>query len=188
MPTINRPITVPGGDSVEFLETSAMTNGRYVKMLATSPPGAIRVPPHIHRRQEESFAVQTGRLTYRLGNEPLKTVAAGENLVLPAGVSHEHWNAESEPLVIIWTVSPGLDFDYLLENANNLAIEGKIREAKLPLIQGLVWVRKMKSTFYPAGCLFGCFTDLQLSSLLSLIFSVTAPSTSALAAQSGRAP
>lgn len=151
MPTINKPITVPGGDMVEFLETSAMTNGRYVKMLATSPPGAIRVPPHIHRCQEERFVIQAGRLTYRIGNEPVKTAVAGEDLVFPAGVSHEHWNADSETLVIVWTMSPGLDFDYLLENANKLAIEGKIRDAKVPPIQGLVWLRKMKSKFQPAG-------------------------------------
>lgn len=143
-------MTVPGGDTVEFVETSKMTNGAYVKMFATSPPGAIRVPPHVHLRQKEKFDVQSGRLTYRL-NGKQASVGPGESLELPAGVAHEHWNAESEPLVTFWTISPGLDFDYLLENANGLAREGKIPNGQVPVLQAVVWLRRMKSTLFPAG-------------------------------------
>lgn len=146
-------MTVPGGDTVEFVETSQMTNGACVKMFAISPPGAIRVPPHIHRRQEERFDVQSGRLTYRLQGKQA-TVGPGETLILPACVPHEHWNEGSEPLVTFWTITPGLDFDYLLETANNLAREGTIPDGKVPVIQALVWLRKMKSTLHPANLPF----------------------------------
>ena len=155
MPAINKTTTVPGGNTSEFLETSQMTQGAYVRMLATSPPGGVRAGPHLHLCQEEKFEVQAGRLTYWVGKKRPSSVGPGETVVLPAGVPHEHWNAGDELLITRWTITPGLDFDYLLETSNGLAIEAKIPRSnrplvrdgfyKTPVLQGLVWIRKMKS-------------------------------------------
>lgn len=48
--------------------------------------------------------------------------------------------------MVMQTLTPGLDFDYLLENIIGLAINGP--HSPDSLFQGLVWIRKMKGPIY----------------------------------------
>ena len=143
MPTINKPIRLPTGDVIEILETSAMTNGEYVRSRILFANGGLRVPPHIHP-QDEVFKILSGKLTYILDGE--KHVAdAGSTITLPRGVGHEHYSEGPEDAVTIQTLRPGLDFDYLLENLFGLGAEGN-----QSTIQLLIIIAKMKSAFVRA--------------------------------------
>lgn len=52
------------GDTIEFLETSAVTNGERVTLKVTLKSKGQTVDDHIHILQEESFKILSGRMTY----------------------------------------------------------------------------------------------------------------------------
>src|SRR4051812_48333967 len=142
MPTINKPYVLASGDSMELLETSAMTGGKYVRSRIVFAAGGLRVPPHIHPLQDETLEIVSGRLTYFLNGQ--KHVAeTGTTVQLPRGAGHRHHCEHSEAAVAIQTMTPGMDFDYLLENLFGLGSEGKLRGISLPIFL-LCQLGKMK--------------------------------------------
>jgi mannose-6-phosphate isomerase-like protein (cupin superfamily) len=145
MPTINKQFVLPSGDSVEILETSAMTNGERVRARFFLKPNVIRVGPHIHVRQDESYEVISGKLTCFLKDKK-HVVEAGSTIVLPRGIPHQHYNEGPDDAVAIETMTPGLDFDYALENIFGLASEQKGLSGLGLKLYGLVRIRRMKST------------------------------------------
>ena len=52
------------GDVYRFLATGDETDGRYAMLEAIVPPGG-GPPPHIHSREEESFYVLEGEITFQ---------------------------------------------------------------------------------------------------------------------------
>jgi quercetin dioxygenase-like cupin family protein len=66
MPAINKPIVLSSGDSMELLETSAMTSGAYVKARLVFKRDGPRFPSHIHPYQDETYEVVSGVLIYML--------------------------------------------------------------------------------------------------------------------------
>ena len=56
------------GDRVTLLLTAADTRGRYTVMEATLPPNA-GPPPHVHSREDETFLVLSGEVTFYVGKE-----------------------------------------------------------------------------------------------------------------------
>lgn len=149
MPTINKPITLPSKDVIEILETSAMTSGKYVRSRIVFAAGGLRVPPHIHPLQDEEYKILSGKLTYFLNGE--KHVAdPGMTITLPRGVGHQHHSEGPEDAVTIQTVTPGLDFDYLLENLFGLGAEGRLQGVNY-LLHLVVILGKMKSAFVGAN-------------------------------------
>src|SRR5438105_14102400 len=105
MPTINKPLVLKSGDSVELLETSAMTGGAYVRTRFVFAAGGLRAPSHIHPLQEEKFEILSGRLTYSLNGK--KHVAeAGTTVTPPHGMAHRQYcQHEKEAAVTIETVT-----------------------------------------------------------------------------------
>src|SRR5438874_194120 len=55
------------GDKYTFLVTGAECGGRLFAMEALVPTGG-GPPPHIHRREDETFYVLDGLVTFRLGD------------------------------------------------------------------------------------------------------------------------
>lgn len=150
MPTINRKLVLDSGDSVELLETSAMTGGERVRARLVFKAGGLKVVPHIHPHQDETYEVISGKLTYLL--DGAKNVApAGTTVVLPRGISHQHYCGGPEDAVTIQTMTPGWDFDYLLENVFGLGSEGRAIRGLDNILQGIVWLRRLKSGFFLAG-------------------------------------
>jgi quercetin dioxygenase-like cupin family protein len=149
MPTINKPIALPSGDSVKLLETSAMTGGTHVRAQIIFKSGGPLTSPHIHRFQDETLEVLSGRLAYSL-NEIKRIAETGETVTLPRGVSHRHYAEGPEDVVLIDTMTPGLDFDYLLENLFGLGSEGRFVKG-IGKIQTIVWLAKLKSGFTLPG-------------------------------------
>jgi mannose-6-phosphate isomerase-like protein (cupin superfamily) len=132
---------------MELLESSAMTGGERVRARLVFKGGTgLRVVPHIHPLQDETYEVISGNLTYLL--DGVKHIApAGTTVCLPRGVSHQHYSEGPEDAVTIQTMTPGLDFDYLLEGIFGLGSEGRGLEGLSNSLHALVWLARLKSGF-----------------------------------------
>lgn len=151
MPTKGQILTNPQtGDVYEFLETANDTKGERVKMKMTLKSNGELVPNHFHALQDEHFEVIEGKLTVLLDGEYQK-LTKGEKINLPKNKAHNHFNNDPEPLVFIQTITPALDFDYLLENIIGLTIDGKMPKGKAGLVQELVTLRYLDSKSFLAG-------------------------------------
>lgn len=150
MPVIDRPLTLASGDTLRLLETAAMTGGAYMRAQILFKAGGLKVEPHIHVHQDETYEVVSGRLTWILDHQ--KHVAEpGARVALPRGVAHQHYSEGPGDAVVIQTVAPALDFDYLIENIFGLGSEGRAVRGLDNLIQGLVWIHGMRSTLIIAA-------------------------------------
>lgn len=77
-------------DQIRFLITGDQTGGAFFMAEVSVPPGGGN-PPHIHRREEETFYMQQGSLTVQVGGETV-TTSAGDFVCLPRGVAHSFQN------------------------------------------------------------------------------------------------
>lgn len=155
MPSKEKILINPdNGDIYEFLETSKDTNGQRVSIKMTLKSKGKRVPDHFHALQEEHFEVISGTLTILLDgkNQILKQ---GDKITLPRNKPHNHYNNDNETVVFIQSISPALDFDYLLENIIGLTIDGKMPNGKAGLVQELVTLKYIESKSYLASIPIG---------------------------------
>jgi len=142
------------GDTYEFLETAQETSGSHVSMKATILSRGQLVPNHFHLLQDETFEVISGKLHILLGGKTI-TLQAGEKLTLPKNTPHNHYNIENTPVTYFHTVSPALDFDYLMENLMGLAADGKTKNGNYGIIQELVALRYLDGKTYLADIPLG---------------------------------
>ena len=147
MPTINKVWTLLKGDSMGLIETSEMTEGARTRVRLVFKPGGSRVPMHRHLLQDEKYEVLSGTMTYWLAGKKYRALA-GTTVTLPRGVVHQHYSEGPQDVVSIQTMTPAYDFDYIVENLFGLGSEGRRVNAIDALLQGLVWIRKMKGPFY----------------------------------------
>ncbi|MFM7358985.1 MAG: cupin domain-containing protein [Sediminibacterium sp.] len=147
------------GDIYEFLETAKDTNGESVSIQMTLKSKGEQVPNHFHALQDEHFEVLSGKLTILLDRKK-QVLTAGEKITLPRNKPHNHFNTGDEPAVFIQSVSPALDFDYLLENIIGLTIDGKMPNGKAGLVQELVTLKYLDSKSYLASIPVGFQTFL----------------------------
>lgn len=155
MPLKGQIATNPtNGDSYEFLEVAADTQGKRVVLSATIHSKGQLVPNHLHVLQDETFEVVSGKLTVWSEGQ-LKTLTAGEKIRLPKNTPHNHYNNEDSPLCYIQTVEPALDFEYLIENLVGLAADGKSKNGKYGLMQELVTLKYLDSKSFLAGIPIG---------------------------------
>src|SRR5690606_18860419 len=145
MPTKGEITTNPiTGDSYEFLETAEDTDGQRVVLKATIKSKGQLVPNHFHVFQDETFEIISGQLTV-WSNGQLQTLAAGEKIILQKNMPHNHYNNENIPVSYIHSVTPALDFDFLIENLIGLAADGKSKNGKYGLVQELVTLKYIDS-------------------------------------------
>jgi mannose-6-phosphate isomerase-like protein (cupin superfamily) len=92
------------GVGVTVLLTAAETGGAYSTYYVDCPPG-VGTPLHVHQRDDESFFVIEGTVTFRVGAE---TVAAGPGatVFLPRGVPHQFVNLSDAPIRMLGTGTP----------------------------------------------------------------------------------
>lgn len=151
MPTKGQILLNPDtGDIYEFLETAKDTNGERVRMKMTLKSKGELVPNHFHALQEEHFEIISGKLTILLEGK-VQTLTQGQEITLPKNKPHNHYNNDSESVVFIQSISPALDFDYLLENIIGLTIDGKMPNGKAGLVQELVTLKYLDSKSYLAN-------------------------------------
>lgn len=92
------------GDVYRFLATGEDTDGKYATFEAIVPPGG-GPPPHIHSREEESFLVLEGEMTFQLGDE---RIVAGEGafLNMPIGSLHCFKNETDKTVRMLISLAP----------------------------------------------------------------------------------
>jgi quercetin dioxygenase-like cupin family protein len=155
MPRVNDTLTNPHtGDSYTFLETAEGTGGERVTLRAVIKSKGPYVPRHLHVYQDETFEVVSGVLTIQRDKEILR-LTAGQKITLPKGRPHNHFNEGDSEVTYLHTVTPALDFEYLIENLMGLAADGKGKNGKFGLIQELVTLRYLDSKAFLADIPFG---------------------------------
>lgn len=92
------------GDVYRFLATGEETNGKYATFEAVVPPGG-GPPLHTHSREEESFLVLEGEMTFQL-NEKRIVAGAGTFLNMPVGSLHCFKNESDAPVRMLISVAP----------------------------------------------------------------------------------
>lgn len=107
-PTLRKPgqgrtIAVVG-DVYRFLATGEDTNGKYAMWEAVVPPGG-GPPPHVHSREEESFYVLEGEITFTVNGERM-VAKAGTFANMPVGMPHSFKNESERPAKMLLSVAP----------------------------------------------------------------------------------
>lgn len=115
-----------GEEQIEFLATSAGTNGELVRCRVRVAPGRPAPPEHSHPNQEERFTVERGRLGYVLGDARLEA-GPGEAAVVPPGTNHTFWNAGTEELSVVADVRPALRLEDFVETIHVLIRDGHLQ-------------------------------------------------------------
>jgi quercetin dioxygenase-like cupin family protein len=106
------------GDLYRFLVTGAESGGSYFAMEAIVPPNG-GPPPHIHRREDETFYVVEGEIEFRLGDDVIAG-GVGDFVNVPRDTVHCFRNAGTDMARLIVTFSPaGIErfFEETLERA-----------------------------------------------------------------------
>ena len=108
-------VVVPGrgesvavvGDLYTFLAAGEETGGRFAAVEALVLPGG-GPPPHVHSREDESFYVLEGEITFYTGfPEAVKTVGTKGSFVnIPPGVAHCFRNESAAEARMLIVVSP----------------------------------------------------------------------------------
>lgn len=96
------------GDVYRFLATGEQTGGVYTLCETRVQPGG-GPPPHIHHREDESFFVLDGEVTFTLGDR--KVVAkAGSFIQGPRGIPHAFKNESgASARMLILLTPPGFE-------------------------------------------------------------------------------
>jgi quercetin dioxygenase-like cupin family protein len=125
---LNNPVS---GETIEFLQTAADTDGELLAIDLTLTPDGHVPGTHVHPEQEERFEVLSGTMKFKLG---LKTIIAGpgETVVVPAGKRHRFSNAGDEDAHVRVEVRPALRMEELFETTVALADEGRVLSTGMP--------------------------------------------------------
>ena len=96
------------GDTYTLKVSGAQTGGAFALLEARVPPGG-GPPPHVHLREDETFVVLEGELTFSAGGA---TGPAGPGAVLyvPKGTVHAFANVGAAPARMLFLYTPaGMD-------------------------------------------------------------------------------
>jgi quercetin dioxygenase-like cupin family protein len=92
------------GDVYRFLATGAETDGKYATFEALVPPSG-GPPPHTHSREEESFYILDGEITFTVNGERL-LAGPGAFANMPTGSLHSFKNESDRPARMLISVAP----------------------------------------------------------------------------------
>jgi mannose-6-phosphate isomerase-like protein (cupin superfamily) len=112
------------GHRAHVLESARDTDDGALRFDYSAPPGA-NISEHIHRIQEESFEVVSGKLGVRVGGREL-ILGPGQSATGPPRVPHAWWNPSDDERVRLLTgIRPGLPVETMLETMLGLIRDGK---------------------------------------------------------------
>ncbi len=108
------------GDRVTFKVVGEDSNGAFTLGEEVSPPGG-GPPPHIHRREDETFCVLEGEYEFLVGE---RTIRAGAGSVVygPRNVPHTFKNVGMTPAKMLAFVTPA-GLEEFLEEVGEEATE-----------------------------------------------------------------
>lgn len=143
----DEPIDLTTVEPFEVLERGDDTDGERMRVVVTLHPFRSGSPTasdlahrpwivdgigeHFHPKQVESFQVLTGELrVWRDGTE--HTLTANDEISLPAGIPHRHWNPADRPARVQVEHRPAGRTDALLETLYTLAQAGRTDDRGIP--------------------------------------------------------
>jgi quercetin dioxygenase-like cupin family protein len=92
------------GSTFTWLITADETGGALTLAEALTRPGA-EPPVHIHAREDETYYVLEGELTFQRGHELIEA-GPGDAIVLPRGIQHG-FAVRSEAARVLFACTPG---------------------------------------------------------------------------------
>lgn len=92
------------GDRVAILLEGADTNHQYTVMEALLPPGG-GPPRHLHHREDETFLVLQGEVTFYVG-DAVTVLKKGGFIFAPRGIPHSFRNTGAEEAMLLETAFP----------------------------------------------------------------------------------
>ena len=109
------------GDLVTFKVVGEDTDGAFLLGEEVSPPGG-GPPPHVHRREDETFCVLEGEYEFLVGE---RTIRAGAGSIIYArrNVPHTFKNVGPAPARMLAFVTPA-GFEGFLEEVGEEAKDG----------------------------------------------------------------
>jgi len=90
-----------------FLATAEDTQGKFALIEAVARKGNVP-PPHIHHREEETFYVLEGEMTFSVGGQTIKATP-GTMVCLPRDVAHSFVIDSEQGRVLILLTPAGLE-------------------------------------------------------------------------------
>jgi len=141
--TIENPVN---GERITWVETAKPAGGELLAFDLHLRPGAAVAAEHRHVRQEEHFEVNSGTIGVEVAGEE-RTIGAGEDITVPAGVGHRWWNAGRDEAQVRVELRPALDTETFFETFFGLARDGKTNAKGIPgLLQIAVAFRDFGSS------------------------------------------
>ncbi len=99
------PLELHAGAALfQWHATSADTGGAYALAHATIAPGG-EPPLHIHAREDETFHILSGRMTFQRGMERIDA-QPGDTVQLPRGTQHG-FTVRSDQARVLLLITPG---------------------------------------------------------------------------------
>jgi quercetin dioxygenase-like cupin family protein len=106
------------GDVYRILATGAQTSGVYTLAESRVLPGG-GPPPHIHHREDESFFVLEGEITFTLGDKKVLG-KPGSFIQGPRGIPHAFKNESQSPARMLIHITPAGFENFLAEIAQRM--------------------------------------------------------------------
>ena len=109
------------GDIYRFLVTGEETGGRYAMFEAVVLPGG-GPPLHLHRKEDETFYVLEGEITFQVGDEKL-IAGPGTFVNMPIGNPHAFKNETDRPAKMLVSYAPAGLEEYFFDVGQEFAAE-----------------------------------------------------------------
>jgi mannose-6-phosphate isomerase-like protein (cupin superfamily) len=126
--SVENPVT---GERIVFRKTSAETNGEAVVIECFVQPSGFVAKAHVHPSQDERFEILKGSVMFKIDGKELPA-GPGDRVLVPAGSTHQFWNAGDEEAHFVCEVRPALKFEQLIETMFALAVDGKTNKNAMP--------------------------------------------------------
>ena len=109
----NGPVFTAVGDVYRLLATGEQTGGAYALLETRVLPGG-GPPPHLHRREEESFYILAGEISFFLTDHKI-TAKPGAFVQMPRNTPHAFKNEGATEARMLIIVTPAGFDDFMRE-------------------------------------------------------------------------
>jgi quercetin dioxygenase-like cupin family protein len=124
---------MPDGSTYEVTAATADSNGDFVGMTFTLPPGSVAPPPHVHPTPTEEFEVIEGTLDLMLDGD-WRHLRAEQSASVPPGALHTFKNRSGSAVRVRNIHRPAARFEDYIEHICRLTNARGIRGAKDPRV------------------------------------------------------
>jgi quercetin dioxygenase-like cupin family protein len=152
MPQVGDTIDNPAmGGRIEFRQLASASGGSLLEFDFFLRPGGLVIGEHMHPHQEERFEVISGAVEGQVDGESRTVVAGGESTIA-AGVPHAWWNASDGETHLRVQFRPALQTAEFFDLAFELARNGRTDERGHPRFPERLWLLAAFPTeFRPVG-------------------------------------